>query len=198
MFGEINKDGITAIQIMLGILIAILVLVELCKAYTIGLQYFQEMENYIEWSTIICAFITVTERELNDKTHEVVRGLSAIGICLAYLELIFLTGRYPFKWCDFGIMFYRILTRLLRYVFALLLIIIGHAFAFTVNMHSLDAFKSPWKSFVTTLTRSNGKLDICVCLRLCYHIHKHFLCFRSLGEFGGETLYNSIEDDENT
>merc|ERR1712222_51960 len=173
MFGEINKDGITAIQIMLVILIAILVLVELCKAYTIGLQYFQEMENYIEWSTIICAFITVTERELNDKTHDVVRGLSAIGICLAYLELIFLTGRYPFKWCDFGIMFYRILTRLLRYVFALLLIIIGHAFAFTVNMHSLDAFKSPWKSFVTTLTRS-------------------------LGEFGGETLYNSIKDDENT
>ena len=167
MIGDINKDGITAIQIMLGILIAILVLWELCKANTIGLQYFQEMENYIEWSTIICAFITVIVRELGDKTNDVVRGLSAIGICLAYLELIFLTGRYPFKWCDFGIMFYRILTRLLRYVFALLLIIIGHAFAFTVNMHSLDAFKSPWKSFVTTLTRSNGKLDICVCLRLC-------------------------------
>jgi len=173
MIGEINKDGITAIQIMLGILIAILVVEELVQASTIGLHYFQEMENYIEWSTIICAFITVIVRKIDEETHDVVRGLSAIGICLAYLELIFLTGRYPFKWCDFGVMFYRILTRLLRYVFALLLIIIGHAFAFTVNMHSLDAFKSPWKSFVTTLTRS-------------------------LGEFGGETLYNSIKDDENT
>ena len=153
MIGNINKDGITAIRIMLGILLTILSVEELCQANTIGLQYFQQMENYIEWSTIICAVTAITNDTLEKCTNDIVRGFSAIGICLAYLELIFLTGRYPFKWCDFGIMFYRILTRLLRYVFALLLIIIGHTFAFTVNMHTLDAFKSPWKNFLETLTR---------------------------------------------
>ena len=157
MIGVITEEGVTAIKIMLGLLAGILVVEELCQAYTIGLHYFQEMENYIEWITIICVFVSIGQRELNKDSSDIARGFSAIGICLAYLELIFLLGRYPFKWCDFGIMFYRILTRLLRYVFALLLIIIGHAFAFTVNMHSLDAFQSPWKSFVTTLTRSNVK-----------------------------------------
>ena len=153
MIGNINEEGVTVIKILLGILTGILAVEELFQAYTIGLHYFQEMENYIEWMTIICAFITVGQEKINTDTSEIARGFSAIGICLAYLELIFLFGRYPFQWCDFGIMFYRILIRLLRYVFALFLIIVGHAFAFTVNMHSVDAFKSPWKSYVTTLTR---------------------------------------------
>ena len=153
MIGNINHDGVTAIKIILGILTGILVLNELCQAYTIGIHYFQELENYIEWLTIICAFITVSLETLHRDSSAIARGFSAIGICLAYLELVFLIGRYPFQWSDVGIMFYRILTRLLRYVFALFLIIVGHAFAFTVNMHSVDAFKSPWKSYVTTLTR---------------------------------------------
>ena len=153
MIGKINEEGVTVIKILLGILTGILAVEELFQAYTIGLHYFQEMENYIEWMTIICAFITVGQEKINTDTSEIARGFSAIGICLAYLELIFLFGRYPFQWCDFGIMFYRILIRLLRYVFALFLIIVGHTFAFTVNMHSLDEFKSPWKGFVTTLTR---------------------------------------------
>ena len=153
MIGNINHDGVTAIKIILGTLTGILVVNELCQAYTIGIHYFQELENYIEWLTIICAFITVSLETLHRDSSAIARGFSAIGICLAYLELVFLIGRYPFQWSDVGIMFYRILTRLLRYVFALFLIIVGHAFAFTVNMHSVDAFKSPWKSYVTTLTR---------------------------------------------
>ena len=153
MIGSINHDGVTAIKIMLGILTGILVLNELCQAYTIGIHYFQEMENYIEWLTIICAFVTVSLETLHRDSSAIARGFSAIGICLAYLELVFLIGRYPFQWSDVGIMFYRILTRLLRYVFALFLIIVGHTFAFMVNRHSVDAFKSPWKSYVETLTR---------------------------------------------
>ena len=153
MIGSINNEGVTAIKIMLGILTGILAVEELFQAYTIGLHYFQEMENYIEWMTIICAFITVGQEKINTETSEIYRGFSAIGICLAYLELVFLIGRYPFQWSDVGVMFYRILTRLLRYVFALFLIIVGHTFAFMVNRHSVDAFKSPWKSYVETLTR---------------------------------------------
>ena len=154
MIGSINDDGVFALKIILGLLAGILAFEEICQAYTIGLHYFQEMENYIEWITIACAFVTVSQQTLDKESSDIARGFSAIGICLAYLELIFLTGRYPcIPWCDFGIMFYRILTRLLRYVFAHFLIIVGHAFAFTVNMHSVDVFKSPWKSFVTTLTR---------------------------------------------
>ena len=45
---------------------------------------------------------------------DIVRGVSALGICFAWLELILLIGRYPFKGGDFSIMFYRIIKRLFR------------------------------------------------------------------------------------
>jgi hypothetical protein len=35
------------------------------------------------------------------------KWLSAIGICFAYLELIFLMGRYPFLGGAISLMFYR-------------------------------------------------------------------------------------------
>ena len=49
---------------------------------------------------------------------DIVRGFSALGICFAWLELILLIGRYPFKGGDFSIMFYRIIKRLFRYILA--------------------------------------------------------------------------------
>ena len=60
MIGSINDDGVFALKIILGLLAGILAFEEICQAYTIGLHYFQEMENYIEWITIACAFVPVS------------------------------------------------------------------------------------------------------------------------------------------
>merc|ERR1712038_1360593 len=109
------------------------------------------------------------------KTMEaaMIRGIAALGICAAWLELIFLVGRYPFQGGDFSIMFYNIIKKLSRYVVAMCLMIAGHAFAFMiVNYgHIKDSFESPWKSFVMTLTMA-------------------------LGEFNFGDLYNSFEQDK--
>merc|ERR1712013_227596 len=91
----------------------------------------------------------------------VIRGIAAIGICAAWLELIFLVGRYPFRGGDFSIMFYNIIKKLARYVIAMFLMIIGFAFAFmVVNYgHDQETFESPIKSSIMTLTMALGEFN---------------------------------------
>ena len=35
-----------------------------------------------------------------------IRGITALGICFSWLELIFMIGRYPFRGGVFSVMFY--------------------------------------------------------------------------------------------
>ena len=91
----------------------------------------------------------------------VTRGIAALGICAAWLELIFLVGRYPFRGGDFSIMFYNIIKTLVRYVIAMFLMIIGFAFAFmVVNYgHDQESFENPIKSSIMTLTMALGEFN---------------------------------------
>ena len=43
------------------------------------------------------------------KHSSLVRGIAAIGIGAAWMELIFIIGRYPFRGGDFSIMYYNII-----------------------------------------------------------------------------------------
>ena len=49
-----------------------------------------------------------------------------------------------------------------RYIFALFLMILGHAFAFMVINYGIekDSFESPWKSFVMTITMALGEFQV--------------------------------------
>ena len=128
----------------------------------------------MELTVLAAATVTMASKHIllgDSLGSDIVRGISALGICFAWLELILLIGRYPFKGGDFSIMFYRIIKRLFRYIFALFLMILGHAFAFMVINYGIekDSFESWWKSFVMTMTMA-------------------------LGEFQFEDLYNSFGD----
>ena len=152
-----------------------LVVMEIYQAYKLKMQYFKELENYIEWVVLISALITMIKKEVllqNNPEASIVRGVAGIGICAAWLELIFIIGRYPFRGGDFSIMFYNIIKKIARYAIAMFLMIIGFAFAFMVVNYgsNQDSFENPFKSFMMTLTMA-------------------------LGEFNFEDMYNTFQED---
>ena len=76
--------------------------------------------------------------------------------------MIFIIGRYPFRGGDFSIMFYNIIKKIFRYVLAMLLMLIGFAFAFHIVHYQVDneKFESPFKSFMVTLTMALGEFNL--------------------------------------
>merc|ERR550525_1961248 len=160
-----GDGGFFVTEIGFFLLLAILAIFELYQAFVLKLQYLKELENLIEWVVILSAGVTIlTKQSLVDVTAEnsaVVRGVAAIGIGAAWMELIFIIGRYPFRGGDFSIMYYNIIRKTFRYVIAMGLMICGFAFAFMVINFGLkgDIFQSPWKSIMTTLTMTLGEFN---------------------------------------
>ena len=84
--------------------IILLLVQEILQAYALGLRrYVREFENILELIVIALA-ITGCALQYHMK---ILKWVSAFGICLAYLELIFLMGRYPFLGGSISLMFYR-------------------------------------------------------------------------------------------
>jgi len=171
---DINDSFIICEMFFLFFFVVLSVL-EIYQAIKLKRQYFKELENYIEWVVLISALITMIFKEIILQSNweaAVIRGIAAIGICAAWLELIFIIGRYPFRGGDFSIMFYNIIKKLLRYVMAMFLMIIGFAFAFMIVHygHDQESFENPIKSSMMTLTMA-------------------------LGEFNFEDMYNTFKED---
>ena len=89
------------------------------------------------------------------------RWISAFGICLAYLELIFLMGRYPFLGGSISLMFYSIVKHLFKSLSNFLVLIVGFGFGFFIMHHSktTEHFENPWKAVAKTLTMALGEFD---------------------------------------
>ena len=145
------------------------------QAFRLRRQYFRELENYIEWAVLVFTLIPMIFKQTclqSSQESAFVRGFAAIGICAAWLELIFIIGRYPFRGGDFSIMFYNIINKLARYLIAMFIMVVGFAFAFMIiNFgHDKESFENPIKSSIKTLTMA-------------------------LGEYNFEDLYNIFEND---
>ena len=84
-----------------------------------------------------------------------------MGISAAWLELIFIIGRYPFRGGDFSIMFYNIIKKTFRYLGAMALMVFGFAFGFMVidYGHEMEIFPNPLKSGMMTLTMVLGEFN---------------------------------------
>ena len=162
-------------ELCLLIFFTFLFMLEIYQAIKLRKQYFKELENYIEWVVLLCAgfsmfFMNIMHQDTKEAAF--VRGVASLGICAAWLELIFIIGRYPFRGGDFSIMFYNIIKILAKYLSAMFLMIIGFAFAFMiVNFgHDQESFENPIKSSIKTLTMA-------------------------LGEFNFEDMYNIFKED---
>ena len=90
---EVLKDTeLCIVEILLLVSIILLVIQEFWQCLALGCYYFRELESWFELLILSLAISTLClKTEL-----ESLQIVSAVGICLAWIELIFLFGRYPF------------------------------------------------------------------------------------------------------
>ena len=80
------------VEILLVVSIVVLVVQEFWQCLALGKHYFMELENWFELVILSLAISTLSLKAELDSLQVV----AAVGICLAWIELIFLFGRYPF------------------------------------------------------------------------------------------------------
>ena len=88
--------------------ILILLMVETWQALALGKDYFLELENWFELLILSLAVSTLCLKAELDSLAIV----ASVGICLAWIELIFQFGRYP----SLGGTFRKVLTKLMEFV----------------------------------------------------------------------------------
>jgi len=136
-----------------------------------------------EGAVFITAIVSVATCDIilkDTTTSAFLRGLCAIGICLAWIQLIFLFGRYPilgsFKRFnldggDFSVMFTSIVQTLFRYIMAMFSMVSGFACAFMIleyknkleeedDFKEKDGFEAPFEGFVKALAMTLGEFTI--------------------------------------
>ena len=64
--------------------------------------------------------------------QDVLNVVASAAICLAWIEIIFMIGRYPFLGGRFSIMFYSITKRIIQGIVSFIIMVIGFGFAFFV------------------------------------------------------------------
>ena len=184
-----SKPSLTCfLEVALLILTIILTLQEFLQIFTLGLKgYFSEFENILE---LFCYSLVYSGLILQNDGY-VLKWISAFGICIAYVELIFMigkpkywiknlldsiyvsksfAGRYPMLGGSISLMFYNIIRRLFRALSSFLILIIGFGFGFFIMHHrsSFDTFENPLKAIFKTLVMSVGEFEF---LDL-YHAHE--------------------------
>merc|ERR1719507_1331368 len=105
------------------------------------------MENFIEIFMLIIALLTPfvwftcpskDEHPTDGKFYLVARNIVAIGICVAWLEFIFIVGRLPLKGGNFSIMFYNVSKTVFAYFGALACLDIGFGLGFMITHQCAD------------------------------------------------------------
>ena len=102
--------------------ILILLMVETWQALALGKDYFLELENWFELLILSLAVSTLCLKAELDSLAIV----ASVGICLAWIELIFQFGRYP----SLGGTFRKVLTKLVEFVIQFFFIKLQKKFRF--------------------------------------------------------------------
>ena len=76
--------------------------------------------------------------------------VASVGICLSWIELIFLFGRYPSLGGTFSIMYYSITKRIVKTALGLILLVFAFAHAFFIIHfdNASESFENVPKSIV--------------------------------------------------
>ena len=119
---------------------------------------FSEFENWLEWTVYILATLGM----IFQRNYVLLKWVSAFGVPLAYLEFIFLLGRYPMLGGSISLIYYTITRHLLKTLLSLLILICGFAFGFFIIHHESgrnDNFENPAKSIFKTLAMVVGEFE---------------------------------------
>ena len=135
--------------------ILLLVLVETWQALALGRDYFLELEN---WFELLILSLTVCTLFLKAELDSLAI-VASVGVCLAWIELIFQFGRIPSLGGTFSIMYYSITKRIVRTVLGLLLLVLAFALAFFIIHfdNSNESFETIEKSFIKSFVMVLGE-----------------------------------------
>ena len=146
------------IEVFLTIWIVILIFQELIQFMTLmPKRYLSEFENWLEIAILTLSILGL----IYQRNLYLLKWFSAFGISLAYVELIFLLGRYPVLGGSISLMFYTIFKHLFKTLLSFLIMITGFAFGFfIIHFRSgNDKFENPTKAFFKTLVMTVGEFD---------------------------------------
>jgi len=155
-WGDIS---LCTVEVLLFASIIWLISQELWQMVALGRVYFREMENWFELIIISFAIATLAFKDQTDV--ESLKIVSAIGICFAWIQLIFLLGRYPFLGGNFSIMYYSITKRVIKTVFGFFILICAFTFGFFIIHfnHETESFDELGKSFIKVLVMILGEFE---------------------------------------
>merc|ERR1719411_282079 len=147
------------VEICLVLTIIILLTQELWQWAALGRHYVYELENWFEWTILVLAITSLGLKHDSDVVS--LKILSAIGICLAWIELIFLFGRYPFLSGKFSIMYYSITKRIVKAAFGFIILIAAFAFAFFIIHfnNETESFDDIFRSFLKVFVMTLGEFE---------------------------------------
>lgn len=149
--------SLCSVEILLLVSIFLLIVQEFWQLLAIGRQYFLELENWFELLIISFAISTMSLKTELDT----LKIVAAVGICLAWIELIFLFGRYPFLGGMFSIMYYSITKRIIKTALAFFILICAFAFAFFIIHFGNDSesFDNVGRSFLKIFVMVLGEFE---------------------------------------
>jgi len=131
-------------------------------------KYCTNPENHLEWLAIISVMVCFLLRlELIDKS--VGLGFVSVGICAAWIQMIFVLGQPSRTFLgDFIVMFYNtIKAKVWYYVQIVILFLVGFDFAFWILHHGTgqadiipgDGFSDFWESLLKSGAMAVGELN---------------------------------------
>ena len=106
----------------------ILAFQEVWQLMAIKLDYLRELENYFELSIIVLAVITFFWN--GDVATQSI--IASVCVCLAWIEMIMMTGRLPNDGGLFNIMFYASTKRILKIALGMFFLVLAFGFSFYI------------------------------------------------------------------
>merc|ERR1711953_494472 len=145
------------VESFLVVAILLLVVVETWQALALGRDYFLELEN---WFELLILSLTVCTLYLKAELDSLAI-VASVGICLAWIELIFQFGRYPSLGGTFSIMYYSITKRIIRTALGLCLLVLAFALAFFIIHfdNTNESFESLSKSIIKSFVMVLGEFE---------------------------------------
>ncbi|XP_072042795.1 transient receptor potential cation channel subfamily A member 1-like [Amphiura filiformis] len=132
-------------------------LVELISIVRHPIAYFRRPEHYLNWSMFIPTFLFVLPSESGPCAWHWAWG--TVAVFVTWMNFIFVLNRFDF----FGLyvtMFFTTLKSLLKAMSVYIFFILGFALAFFICFQSTNpAFKTEWKSIVTTFVMTLGEIN---------------------------------------
>lgn len=154
---KLRDIDLCTVEILLVVSIIVLAIQEFWQCMALGRHYFMELENWFEVLILSLAIST-----LSLKTHlDSLQIVSAVGVCLAWIELIFLFGRYPFLGGSFSIMYYSITKRIIKTALGFFILICAFTFAFFIIHfgNETESFDNVGRSFLKIFVMVLGEFE---------------------------------------